>query len=498
MVMTKNVYYQLIPEKVMEILPQVEEIMKDIPGYSIDNLKELISIVALHIRKDDDDWTPLKSTYLRNIVPQADQYLKVLRDLNILERSSFACIGKSSYEYRFALAYKSHYLKFPLDNPKLIRRIRKFQTSAKKRNSKKYTGQNEFLRNLTIERDSLEFIKRIHEVGEYNYALSSITRILNGDIYFTVDNTAGRYHSNLTNLPKELRQFVRINGIPLKNLDVKNCQPYLSIILLTNPRKVANFTKISSFSLLLETLQVNQTEDVQRYISLVINGQMYEYLWDQFARRGLIFKSRDEVKRQMLIVLFGRNVINPPARKIFKELFPEVHRVFTLIRGYEKGSKFINFKRFPILLQRIEAHIILELILIRIYIEYPGTIAVTIHDSIMTAIYTNQVEIVKEIMLEEFTKFVGYSPKIKEEERKEEEKEGERIRKVTKEVEGNTVLEPSYIIDLMQLNAPQSLMLPELSSDYRPFLQDQRNREIMANIDRNPRRISFFFFFPYA
>jgi hypothetical protein len=55
----------------------------------------------------------------------------------------------------------------------------------------------------------------------------------------------------------------------------------------------------------------------------------------------------------------------------------------------------------------------LDVILKRIYKELPGTIAVTIHDSIMTGIATNNVEAVRQIMIDELTVFVGFRPQTK-------------------------------------------------------------------------------------
>jgi hypothetical protein len=55
----------------------------------------------------------------------------------------------------------------------------------------------------------------------------------------------------------------------------------------------------------------------------------------------------------------------------------------------------------------------LDVILKRIYKELPGTIAITIHDSIMTGILTNNVDAIKNIITEEMTFFIGFEPKIK-------------------------------------------------------------------------------------
>ena len=238
-------------------------------------------------------------------------------------------------------------------------------------------------------------------------------------------------------MAKGLRPFLRINGEPLINIDIKNSQPYLSTILLTDPGKVSWMTENPVFALLLQTLKVSQKQDVINYIQLSVLGQIYEYLMAEFAKEGLIL-TRAETKRQVLRILFARNrspkyEINRKARQIFKQRFPTVHRIFSKVRGSERGDKFHNFSRFAILLQRIESYLMLDRILKRIYKELPGTIAVTVHDSIMTGVLTNNVKAVCKIMIDELTFFVGFAPKIKiermieEEGEEEEEKKGERI-----------------------------------------------------------------------
>jgi hypothetical protein len=57
----------------------------------------------------------------------------------------------------------------------------------------------------------------------------------------------------------------------------------------------------------------------------------------------------------------------------------------------------------------------------------PGTIAITIHDSIMTGILTNNVLAVRKILTDELTFFIGFPPQIKMEGIKEENKEKEAI-----------------------------------------------------------------------
>lgn len=418
---SKGKYYQLIPEKIFQELPTIGELIKpEIKGFQLDYLKQILSIIACHIQKDSDE-TPLKMLYIKKIVPQGDKYLKGLIDLDIVKRSGRAVIGEACYKYSFTEDYKSKYISLPLDNQKLILRIEKAGEDLRKEGAKNLRTRREqicFLKQLTIDNDYTEILPDYQKgTDQYNFLLASATRIINEDIYYSVDATSGRFHSNVTNLSKALRPYLRIKGEPLVNIDIKNSQPYLSTIILTNPGKVSCMTENPVFALLLQTLKVSLNEDVKEYIFLVVSGRLYESLMKDFNL------TRDETKVQLLRILFARNRmpkdgINRKCRMIFKERFPTVYRTFNKVRGYERGDKFNNFKRFAILLQRIEAFLMLDVILKRIYKELPGTVAITIHDSIMTGILTDNVKAVRKIMTEELTKFTGFRPQIKIEDNK--------------------------------------------------------------------------------
>ena len=413
--------YQLIPEKVFENLDAIQDLLKPtIKGFSLDYLKEVISIIATHIPKDEN-CTSLKMLYLKKLVPQADKYLSGLIDIGIVQRSGFAIIGQTSFKYGFTAEYQSKFVSFPLNNAKLIRRIDKVHNEFRKVATKSIRGHSEqaqYLKLLTIAPGYNAFIESYYtaETDQFNSIIASATRIINNDIFYSIDSTSGRFHSNVTNMAKSLRPYLRIKGEPLVNLDIKNSQPYLSTILLTNPGKVSFMTKNPAFALLLQSLKVSLSQDVKEYISLVNSGQLYEYLMDEFSIEGLCL-TRKETKVQVLRILFARNrmpddEINRKCKQIFKNRFPKVDRMFSKIRGSEKGDHFQNFKRFAILLQSIESYLILDVILKRIYKELPGTIAITCHDSIMTGILTNNIEAVRKIMSDELTVFVGFCPQI--------------------------------------------------------------------------------------
>jgi hypothetical protein len=420
----KALLLQLIPEKVYQNLQSIEDLIKPtIKGYCIDNLIEVISIVACRVRKKEKEKTEeptaqIQMTYIKMLVPQGDKYLKGLIDIGVIKRSGNFAIGKTSYQYSFTSEYKSKYISLPLNNPELIKRIEKVHLQFKKNTSNKSNRggfeQVKYLNQLTLAPGFYEFIEANYssDTEKYNYALASVTRIENGDIKYNRDNTSFRFHSTVTNMPKGLRPFIRVKGEQLFNLDKKNSQPSLSTIFLTNPGKVSKMTKNPAFTLLLQSLKVPMNQDVTTYVSLMKYGKFYEYLMSEFSKEGIVI-SRNETKKQVLRILYDRNrmpvnLINRRCKQIFKDRFPTVHKIFSKIRGSEKGDKFSNYKRFAILLQSIESYLILDVILNRIYKELPGTIAITIHDSIMT----NNVEPVLKIMKEELTFFIGFEPKI--------------------------------------------------------------------------------------
>ena len=416
MMMKKTAKYNLlIPEKVIKFLQQMPQDLSPFKGFNKDYLNQILSIICERTKKDNDGqlFTSLNIQILRKFVPSAEKYLKHLIELGIIERFGRYEKGKHSYKYRYKPEFLSKWLRIELINPKLERRIRNVQKSLKSRNSKKYPIQNRYLRSMTIEFEkALKFIEEHYtksEIKKYNYAKSRIVKINNGDIYIKVNNTNFRLDSNLTNLPKVLRQFIRIYGKPIAGVDVKNSQPYLSTLVLTEPEKIERFYPYPDKfpSMMLKSMHLSEKEDVIAYVSLVVYGNFYEYLWKEFEKRGLHYADRDKIKKAVLIILFDKNYHYSKAKRIFAELFPNVEKAFALLRS-------TNYRWFSILLQRIESYLILDVIQDKLNKEYPELVTVTIHDSIYTTANKtdNEMHIIHKVMLDELEKFVGYPPRL--------------------------------------------------------------------------------------
>lgn len=288
------------------------------------------------------------------------------------------------------------------------------ETYREKRDCKKSSHKN-YLKEFTFE--DWKII--------YQHSIDSIHH--KDDLFFVKDETGYRLHTNITNLPKELRKFLRYKGEKLVNLDISNSQPFmLSLILLQSFNNSALYNlQNSSFSLnhILNNFNKDNTsystpltflnnvsysnvgmpEDVMKYINLTSSGQLYEYLMPEFENGD-----RQVLKFKLFWKVFYRDSNNKKREykeeKIFKKYFPNVME-------FIKQIKANNYKDLPIAMQRIESEIILERIAMRIINENPSCYFLTIHDSLLTN--ESSVEYVEGVMKDEFKKFCGIVPNIK-------------------------------------------------------------------------------------
>ena len=120
------------------------------------------------------------------------------------------------------------------------------------------------------------------------------------------------------------------------------------------------------------------------------------------------FMNRREIKNMIFSVLYsGNQFIGQPeaeSKRLFRSLFPTVYEVFKLIKRHDKTF-------LPILLQSIEAKLILNNIAKRFCMEKRSIPIFTIHDSIVCPV--GYEEYVKKLMQEETLKCIGIEPDLK-------------------------------------------------------------------------------------
>lgn len=414
----KKKYYIQMPRKVAEILPAWEE-NPPFKGFQFDNLRRILSIISTHLRKDEKGniYAQLVMKYLRNITWNAEKYIQLLIKSDIIVRIGGYTPGDHAYKYRFTSAFQSPYITTELNNAKLIRKINKENALSGRKSSRRYPHQNRQIQSMILNFEKA--IKLSHEkfpsddqVNKLNYAIGAVTRIQNKEFYHRVDDTGNRLHTNLTNLPRFLRSEIQINQKYISGVDIRNSQPYIATKFLSNPESTKEFFPGKFPLMMLKCLRLPEQEDVKKFLLLTSKAQFYKYLETEFNKKGLHYeiishdKVSQELKDKIFQILFDKNHHTSMEKRIFNELFPGVEKAFSVLR-------MDDYKNFVISLQRMESHIVLDIILRRLNTEHSELVATQIYDSVCTSIATDDIKTVCQVMKEELTKFIGLPPVLK-------------------------------------------------------------------------------------
>lgn len=265
--------------------------------------------------------------------------------------------------------------------------------------------------------------------GQYK-TLSVIKRYEKRDFFYHNDQNIGRYHTNITNTKREIRNFLTYDGQTLVNIDIKNSQPLFGAILL-NPRfykreenfsihslnilphhinnikKLNNLLKELSYYIMLGESSPEVRDEFDLYRKIVQGGLFYEEFFKlRHPDKPFTANDKSKVKEAVFLLLFSDNRKSQWHRKQeapFKEAFPTVYKIFTLLKRHNK-------RILSHLLQRIESHIIIETVSRRIAAKRPDLPIYTIHDSIATT--QGNEAYVQRIIEEEVKAITGLSASI--------------------------------------------------------------------------------------
>jgi len=193
------------------------------------------------------------------------------------------------------------------------------------------------------------------DVIKYEHLLYSIDSINSNDFRFAID-IYGRFHTNMTNLKSYIRdEFILLDGEKTKKIDITNSQPLFFLDVLNNGAS-----------------QLDKYE-YNRFKRLVLNGEIYEH----FVKRYSKVKDRNDAKKLMYVVMFGKNKLSDIRNRIFQEEFPTI---FDYIKDYK--GRIGDYKLISHEMQRAESSLIFNIIVADIYKKYPNTVLFTVHDSI--------------------------------------------------------------------------------------------------------------------
>jgi hypothetical protein len=481
--------------------------LKDIEEFSRDELCYILQLPRYLPTISDKiltetGYTKIKSTIAQKFVRKYNQYLAKLCEINILETDGQFIIGKKAFGYKFLPPHQSSPLaKYEIEDPVFAKKLMTLRLVPEElkgeydhltqwfngllrineaaaqafiveyqKSVKKMAVQEIFNMWTGPESDPRELKKfsRLAFDEPYDYQFGVLR--INQDWYtLKVDETAGRFHSNLTNLKSELRHALTYNGEQLVSIDLKNSQPFISLLLLNpmfykdyytvkidpdhsifwwnkvynskqhtneedtqaakashnqiltpsitlgniDPQIASNILGINSsrrnytaLITLVESNKLTESEDILLYRKLVESGTLYEYLEECMIAEGLPKpKDRRELKGIMFQVLFTDNSFFKQPEAEPKRLFA---RAFPTVHELFRLIKGRAKKDLPVLLQRIESTLFIETIAKRISKERPSLPIFTIHDSIVTTVGNE--DYVQDVMREELKLAIGATP----------------------------------------------------------------------------------------
>tara|TARA_R110002050_G_scaffold101765_2_gene210100 strand:- start:1617 stop:2930 length:1314 start_codon:yes stop_codon:yes gene_type:complete len=254
---------------------------------------------------------------------------------------------------------------------------------------------------LTNEQKAHEDYKHKHPMYSLNHDIRTIEEINDKRFRFSLGKNSGRLNTQVTNMSKGLRKFLRINGMTLAEVDIKSSQPYLSILLFNEDwylgnrdNKLGTNRKATFSNCTRHNDMINS--DVRDYIETILDGEFYERL---MKITGI--KDRGEAKLAALTIMFSDNEQSWKHKRLFKKTFP------TVVKRFEE-IKTSHHRDFAILLQSMESFVMLTRVTNRIANEYPYIKLISIHDSFLCQ--PEYAKIVQMIMEEELTNFVGVEP----------------------------------------------------------------------------------------
>lgn len=433
----------------------IDKILHEIPPVNIERFSKEKLLYIIHLinaipanNKDleiNDGFVPIYSQAVRLIVANYKQYFDYLIKASVLETDNYYIKGQKSKGYRFTELYQTDLKTITvnhLGNRKTFANNKKKMILLEKSHGFLIKWFNPNLKiDYALAMDFIHTYKqaRLKELKgdvnnfkaenvkvqrQFSSSYINIERIAACEFVLSISPTVHRFHSNLTYLRSMLRNCLSYNGEELIAIDIKNCQPYLSSVLIKptfwdkasiNGLNVHLFKRSGFYNKLsidkIHSFLLNQDDEITRvkdYIELVTDGQFYEHFARLVeARTGHTFSNRKQIKAAIFQAMFTSNKYlgqrNAAPKRLFKELFPFVYELFALIKQEEKES-------LPILLQRIESKLIIEIVSKRIGKEKRTVPIFTIHDSIATT--KGNECYVKTVLEEEFFKAIGYTPTL--------------------------------------------------------------------------------------
>ncbi|HWZ23219.1 MAG TPA: hypothetical protein VNW06_11230, partial [Cytophagaceae bacterium] len=223
---------------------------------------------------------------------------------------------------------------------------------------------------LTLEQAKNDLLTRKKELPgavKLAYWMSSVIRVLRKEWQFSVDEKGFRVHTNITNMPKELRECILLNDTnDLVEIDIPASQLLFLAVKLKNMLGIEHKVHRDLVKFLIKTVK----EDI--YTSIGEELHLFPEEVTQEERK----KIRDEVKQDVFqSILFGKTYKNEYSL-YFQKKYPTIY-------NYIKKLKQNDYRHSSIVLQKEESSFIFGTVIKNLIKYNPDLYFLTVHDSII-------------------------------------------------------------------------------------------------------------------
>ena len=329
----------------------------------------LIFVEQLQIFRKKENWyVPLSNEKIRDYFHHGEVIFTWLEKHDILESTGYQR-DVTPIKYRFKKAHR--FQPYSIRYPTLVRKLEERRIIRQSAINSDPILSKIFERTdgVILEEGAEQWIENSKmTLRKKAYALRSITAIRERDLskgfFMTIGGKGGRIFSSFSNLMKDLRKFLRIDGETVcDKLDIKCSQFQILYILFRD--KYDNHEDAES--------RDSFKSEMARYASHFQGGRnLYDFVGEKLNWK------RKKVKKRIISWLFENNVRNlelhyPEIHEFFKEQFP---KLLDLIIDFKKE------KSLAAALQGFESQVIIEDMAIR-QIYPKGISFITVHDSIL-------------------------------------------------------------------------------------------------------------------
>jgi hypothetical protein len=284
-------------------------------------------------RDNPDGWTEVHRDMWRGWFGDDHRaIIAALRKDGVLQVKDSYQVGRRCKMYRVAPACHGDTVRFGLLWKPMARKIKSMRERRMldAKANPDYASTIRALEGTTVDFNrAVRYIQRSKvEHGKKMFWLWAVRSVHERDWFTVIDPKTGRLYTNLTNMPRNLRRFMRIEGEPMVEVDVACAQP-----------------------LLLSSFYKGPCEEKEKFMAWV-RSDFYARL---AGAAGLAHKARDWVKTETYRqVMFDRiRHYRMPLWEAFKAEFP--------VLGKEIGKvKRADYKQVAVVLQSAESRCVIR------------------------------------------------------------------------------------------------------------------------------------------